>query len=219
MRARIGGILAIILGGLLIATGVTNGGATVGSTPVFCGQLVAGVSPLCPTGHIVITKVLAGDAAPPAGGWTFTINAEDCGFFPGTSDTVHIPATGGTVSSGTLFSSATVGGDLCHYTVTETAVAGWTTTYNPTGELVLGTDTDVAATANDVALTVTNTSASTPTPTVTTTTVAPSSASASPTEALAATGSDHVTPTTIIGAALVVLGGVMLFMGRKPRRA
>jgi LPXTG-motif cell wall-anchored protein len=44
------------------------------------------------------------------------------------------------------------------------------------------------------------------------------SSSASPTAPLAVTGSNH-TPTTLAGIALVLLGGVMLFLGRKPRRA
>lgn len=222
MRTRLGGILAIVLGSVLIAAGTTNGGLTVGSASVGCGGFPIGVSPLCPTGHIVITKTVTGPGTRPSAGWTFTISSTDCDLFPGTSSTVHIAAAGGTVSSGTLFATRdSRPATLCHYTVAETAVAGWTTTYSPTGELTLGTATDTSATANDVALHVTNTS---PTPTTSAPATHSSSASvsatasASPTAPLATTGSNH-TPTTLAGIALVLLGGVMLFLGRKPRRA
>ncbi|HJQ43076.1 MAG TPA: LPXTG cell wall anchor domain-containing protein, partial [Jatrophihabitantaceae bacterium] len=86
------------------------------------------------------------------------------------------------------------------------------------GALTLGDATDVPVGTNDAHLKITNfvQTRDTLPPTVTPTSTSPS---ASPTEALANTGSDHVTPTTIAGIALVVLGGVMLFMARRPRRA
>ena len=224
MRRQLGGLLAIVLGGVLIATGTTSGGATVGAAQTVCGSNVnIGVIPLgCATGRIVVHKVVNGPAdEAPADGWDFTIASTNCSIFPGSDATVNVPAAGGTVSSDVLWSTVIVGGDPCEYTITEDAVPGWTTTYNPTGALTLGDAIDVPAGTNDAHVQVNNTFPTTPPPTVTTTTTVPAaSPSASPTEALANTGSDHVTPTTIAGIALVVLGGVMLFMGRRrPRRA
>jgi hypothetical protein len=227
MKQRLGAILAIVLGTVLVAMGATEGsGATAGVPPVLCGSIpvIGGVTPVCPTGHIVITKDVNGDsAAAPASGWNFTITSTNCVIFPGSKDTVHIDAAGGTVSSDALYSTlfANANGD-CAYTVTEDSAAGWTTTYSPTGALVLGSS---QATGNDIDLTVTNTqirtstSGAPSTTTVTTTVPASTPASASPTDALANTGAKHVKPTLFAGIALIAFGVVMLFAGRRPRRA
>jgi LPXTG-motif cell wall-anchored protein len=220
MKQRIGGLLAIMLGVVLMAFGATGNGLSVGQNGTLCGGLPIGiVVPTCPTGHIVITKVVVGSGTAPAGGWVFTITSTNCTIFPGSSDTVTIPAAGGTVASDELYSSESIGpgiiGPACNYHVTEAAAAGWTTTYSRS-LVVLGTGTG----NNDEDITVTNTGtpqSSTPPPT----SAAPSTpaASASPTDLLANTGGKHVKPTFIAGILLVLLGGVMLFMGRKPRHA
>ena len=226
MKTRLGAILAILLGAALIATGTMSGGATVGATTVSCGSVPIGVvSPGCPRGAISIDKVVVGPGTRPSAGWTFTIASTNCTLFPGTSANVHIPAAGGIVKSGTLYSTqnslvANGSGPACDYTVTETAVAGWTTTYSPTGVLHLGQSLTAN---NDVSLTVTNTSPTpTPTPSAsssviidTTSSPAPTTASASPTGTLANTGSKNVQPATYIGIALVLGGVVMLFASRR----
>ena len=218
MKQRIGAILSIILGTALIAVGVTGTGSTVGAAVTFCGLVeVGGVSPACPTGHITITKNVVGTGTAPAAGWKFTITSDNCAIFPGSSDTVTIPAAGGVQKSDRLFATENVSngetGPQCNYTVTETAVAGWTTTYAPTGVIHLGTaNTDGN---NDVALTVTNTA----TPGTTTPPPTTPSASASPTTGLVNTGAKHVKPALFVGIGLVLLGVVLLFFTRKPRRA
>jgi hypothetical protein len=227
MKRRLGALLAIALGSVLVAFGATGTGSTVGVSFTLCGGQVAGVAtPACPTGHIVVTKNVVGSGPAPAGGWVFTITSVNCVLFPGSSDTVTIPAVGGTVSSDELYSSETVSpgltGPACDYHVAETAVAGWTTTYSTTGVLALGTSVE---SNNDVGITVTNTairtstSAAPSTTTVTTTVPASTPASASPTDALANTGAKHVKPTLFAGIALIAFGVVMLFAGRRPRRA
>jgi hypothetical protein len=222
MKQWIGGVLAIMLGAVLMAFGATGNGLSVGQIGTLCGGLPIGAAvPTCPTGHIVITKDVVGSGTAPAAGWVFTITSVNCTIFPGSSDTVTIPAAGGTVSSDELYSSESVGpgiiGPACDYHVTETAVAGWVTTYS-TPLVVLGTGTG----NNDATITVTNTGSpqsSTPAPPTTTAAPSTTAASASPTGLLANTGGKHVKPTFIAGILLVLLGAVMLFMGRKPRHA
>jgi LPXTG-motif cell wall-anchored protein len=170
---------------------------------------------------VVIHKVVNGPVADaPAGGWVFTISSA-CAIFPGTSDTVTIPAAGGTASSGPLFSTTTVGGTQCVYSIAETAAPGWTTDYNPaSGKVSLGTATTGGPTVNDAAITITNTHPQ-PSSSVVTSSAAPTTptASASPTNVLANTGSKTVKPATYVGIALVVLGAALLLVGRRSRRA
>ena len=218
MKQRVGALLSILLGSILIGVGVTGTGATVGAIVTNCGgALPVGVAvPVCPTGHIRITKDVVGTGTAPASGWKFTINSSNCQLFPGSSNMVTIPAAGGTVVSDKLYSTTNLSnstpGPACDYTVTETAVAGWTTTYSPTGAIELGTSSD----ANDRNLTVTNTA------NPTTTTPPPStpvtSVSVSP-SGLVNTGSKDVKPATIIGILLVLGGAVMLYVGRRRRQA
>jgi LPXTG-motif cell wall-anchored protein len=224
MKTRLGAILAILLGVALIVTGTTSGGASVGVSGTFCGSTPIGVTaPGCPRGHISIHKVVSGSGTLPAAGWTFTIDSSNCALFPGSSNTVHIAAAGGTVDSDTLYSTeesdATGAGPACDYTVTETAVAGWTTTYSPTGVLHLGQS---LTGNNDVTLTVTNTAvvvSTTPPTSAPATSTAPAtvatSASASASAALANTGSKDVKPATYVGIALVVGGVILLFASRR----
>ena len=144
MKQRIGALLSIVLGVALIVTGTTSG-SSVGVSFTECGSIPIGtVAPVCPTGHIVITKHVTGSGTRPATGWHFTIASTNCTTFPGSSLEVTIPAAGGTVSSDPLYATqAIVTGTgqpegLCDYTVTETAVAGWTTTISPAGPYHLG---------------------------------------------------------------------------------
>lgn len=223
MKQRIGALLSIVLGTALIITGTTTG-STVGASFISCGSVPIGVAvPTCPTGHIVITKHVTGSGTRPATGWHFTIDSTNCNLFPGSSAAVTIPAAGGTVSSDKLYATTLIAtngtpGTLCDYTVTETAVAGWTTTFSPSAPYHLGTS---QAGDNDVAVTVTNTSptATTPPPTTTSASVSPTTAtpSVSPTDALANTGTKYMKPTTIVGVLLVLVGFALLALGRKGR--
>ena len=225
MKQRIGALLSIVLGVALIVTGTTSG-STVGASFIFGGQVPLVVAvPNCPTGHIVITKDVTGSGTRPVGGWHFTIDSTNCDLFPGSSADVTIPAGGGTVSSDPLYATTEIAtdgtpGTLCDYTVTETAVTGWTTTYSPTGPYHLGT---AQSGNNDVAVTVTNTSPTITTPPPTTSTAVTTTVVAAPssTEALANTGTKYMKPATIAGVLLVLLGLGLLVAGRtkKGRRA
>ena len=245
---NIGAWLIIAFGCLLTVGNLGAGGADVGIATVPCGGavIVGATLPTCPVGSISVTKTVVGPGSAPAGGWMVTIGSTNCAV-PGLVNrndlVLTIPPAGGLGTvTGLYVSTDSGGGTPCQYTVTETAVAGWTPSFVPAGATytvaagqttaIALTNTAVPATTTTVAATTTTVAAATTTTDAATTTVLPttiatiataaSTAAAPPTTptmptaiALPATGSPSTRPTTYIGLALIALGTLILLNRRR----
>ena len=222
MKQKLGGLLTVALGAVLIATGIQSGDAgQIGGPPPSCGGAI-GTAVVCPTGVINITEAttiapaLAGDPTPPAGGWVVTITSTclDPATSAAVSQVVHVP-NGGNANSQPVFvftdASATT---HCQYTYSQTAVAGFTTTYDtvspfsiPFGGGSSNSGIKVGITNTFVHVTPTTSAAPSTSP-------APSSSGGN----LANTGPrTQITASVYIGSGLVLLGLIMLFGGRTRR--
>jgi hypothetical protein len=158
------GLLAIGSVGVMFATGnISPNAIRVGGGPAVRPILVP----------VTITKVVEGDGVRPTTGWEFTIASANCV----SSQTLTIAAAGG-VGTVQLY-DVNAAGTPCLYTVTETAVSGWTSTVSPSGSFGV---VDVVP-----AITVTNSSPTTTTSTTSTTTTT--------TEAVTTTTELTTTPT------------------------
>lgn len=232
MKHRFGGLLSLALGAVLIFTGLNGGAAgTVGNAapPRACGVVVIGVPAPCPTGTIRITSVTdvsaKGAATPPA---TWSVKVTSTCLEPSTSSavsrTVSVP-NGGSVDVADLYVyTDTTSTTSCAYTLTQTAVAGFTTTFDPSSPVTLpfdGGGNTRAVTLNNVAAAATSTApaSSTVSSMARTSSAAPSSSAASSSAApLAATGPrSNVRVSVWIGIALCLLGFALLFGGRVHR--
>jgi len=230
MTKRLGAILCLLLGSILIAGGLGGtADSTAGGTVPRCDVPVNGIVVVaCPLGTISITKVVSGTGTVPAGGWVVTVTSSNCALPVTSSNTVTLPAAGGTVATDPLFlftdSTRTT---ACAYSLTETAVAGFTPSFLPAGPYTIPFN-PLAPSVLSVTLTNTaDVTSSTPpvsTPPVSTPAVStPATSTPAPTvtasAALATTGTSHVRPTFFVGIALCLLGVVLLFSGRRPRGA
>lgn len=246
MKHRFGGLLSLALGAVLIFTGL-NGGASgaVGgiAKPTTCGSVVVGVSAVCPTGKITITSVTdtsaTGAATPPS---TWSVKVTSTCLDPNTSSavsrTVSVPNGGSAAVTDLYVYTDDTSTASCAYDLVQTAVAGFTTTFDPASPVTLpydGGDNARAVTLNNVAAATTSSAA----PSSTTPASSPASSSGVPTSSaatsssavararassstapLAATGPrSDVRSSVWIGIALCLLGLVLLFGGRVRRIA
>jgi hypothetical protein len=157
MRNRFGGVLALVLGAVLIAAGLNDRASGVAGTAAStCGMAAAGtVTPGCAAGDFVIRELTdpapgAGDPQPPTGGWTITVTSPctDPGTQSPTSAILPVPDDG-TVESRSfeIFTDATES-TKCSYDLVETPVAGYTASVVPAPplELQLSVQTHVTVT-------------------------------------------------------------------------
>jgi len=228
MTKRLGAILCLLLGSILIAGGLGGtADSTAGGTVPRCDVQVNGLVFPCPLGTISITKVVSGSGTVPAGGWVVTVTSSNCALPVTSSNTVTLPAVGRSVATQPLFlftdSTHTT---ACAYSLTETAVAGFTPSFLPAGPYTI----PFIPEASVISVTLTNTAdvtSSTPpvstspvsTPPVSTPATSTPAPTATASAALATTGTSHVRPTFFVGIALCLLGVVLLFSGRRPRGA
>jgi hypothetical protein len=270
MRVRFGAILCLILGAVLIQSGLSSGdSSTIGVLVNPCLGGV-GVDFACPLGVLTLDEVTDANgntSASPPPAWTVHLGVStDCTPPSNPDRTVN--------NNGTLTYS---GLDIynrnqsvkCQYTITEHAVAPYTASFDPappytfldefpipnppgfranaktTAQTVTLTNTATAPPASSTPATSTPATSTPATPTATPTAtrtrtrtktqthtasatvaseppVSPSSpvASSSAGPVLASTGPHHqVRASLIAGVALVLLGGILLVAGRRPRRA
>lgn len=141
MRNRFGAILCLLLGSVLIWSGLSaTTSASVGTTAYLCqtppvAALVTQTP--CPTGTINFAEVSDLSGAPgttPPSTWTVRVTSPNCVSPSGTAvNEVVVVNNNGNNSTGNLF----VYGDsqhsvVCQYVYAEDAVAGYTTNYDPT---------------------------------------------------------------------------------------
>jgi hypothetical protein len=235
MKQRLGALLCLALGAVLITTGLTAGGnAAVGGQAPNCGTDVIGVAIPCPTGTISITKTTiipeGATVTPPPGGWKVDITStcQD----PLTNDpvaqTVTVPDNDTATSTQLFVYMSTDHATKCSYALAEQPVAGFTGVFDPVSPVELPFDNE--QTGNNVEVDLTNT-AEVPSSTPPSSDV-PSSSAPSPTEiiitdsGLAPTASpiantgprEQVRTSVYIGVALCLLGLVLLFAGSWSRR-
>lgn len=231
MKERFGALLCIVLGGVLIGTGLNSGAAGgVGVAVTNCGGQIGAVSP-CPVGTISITKVTHN--APPSVPATWTVVITSTCIDPATGNPVHQSVTvpnNGTASSTNLYIwPDSTHATPCSYALVEDPLpAGDTASFDPASPVTIpyqGSDS-----GSSISVTLTNTFAVPTTPPPSTakpTTSAPRSTSAAPSsvavsssaEPIANTGPhEQVRASVWIGATLCVLGLGLLVMGRTRRR-
>lgn len=203
MKERLGALLCVALGAVLITTGLTeSSGATVGLAVASCGAPVpiGTVVPItCPTGVIAITETTVlpsgGTATPPLGGWQVDITSSCLN--PGTGLAVDLTVTvpnSGTGTSDALFVYLNPAHTAkCTYALNEHPVAGFTAVFSPASLVVL--PDNGTSTGNDLKVALTNTAdVSTPTPTPT------SPAPSTSTSTATSTGTPTGTPTSTASA-------------------
>lgn len=232
MKRRVGAILCIILGAVLIGTGL-NATATgsVGLTVPTCGATqVGGVTP-CPTGTISFTETTTGTGATPPANWTVHITSTCVD--PATSQpvdqTVTVPNGGTGTSTPLELYTNSAHTTACSYTYVEDPVpANFAASFAPASPQTIPDGGGPTDSGLKVALTNTYTA---PTPTTSSATTS-ASASASATSSavptppsssaapLATTGPrEQIGASVWIGAALCLLGLVLLVAGRTRRRS
>ena len=230
MKQRLGAFLCILLGAVLITTGLTsNSGGDIGGVVPSCGEVAIGIAVPCPTGTISFTETTTGTGATPPANWTVHITSTCLDPATGlpVDMTVSVP-DGGTNSSGPLevFTTNTHS-TSCSYTYVEDPVpAHFTATFAPTSPQVI----PFSGGSTNSGLKVDLTNAYTA-PTPTTSAPASSSAAATPTatattspapttEPVANTGPhEQIRASVWIGVALCALGLVLLVAGRRRRGA
>lgn len=237
MKQRFGAILCILLGAVLIGTGLNGTAAgSVGLTVPVCGAAQVGTAVLCPTGTISFTETTTGTGAVPPANWTVHITSTclDPATGQPVDQTVTVP-DGGTGASTPLELYTDSGhGTVCSYTYAEDPVpANFAAVFAPASPQGIPDSGGASNSGLKVALTNTYTA---PTPTTSSATVTASasvsasvtaSSSAVPTPAasssaagLANTGPhEQVGASVWIGAALCLLGLVLLLAGRTRRRS
>ena len=229
MKQRIGGLLAIALGAVLIGTGIQSGSAgVIGGPPPDCGAAIVGsIANTCPTGTITVDEITTptpgqpGDPTVPVGGWSMTLTSSNCLTAEG-SVPVDIPFTVHEGSSRTIMAlfiyTNSLASTQCDYTLTESAVTGFSTSYSLASPFHISFDG--TRTGSSVTVDVTNSFVRTPP----TTSAAPSTPASTPaTSASSPTLADTGPHTRLgvslyIGVALVLLGIGMVFGGSRRRR-
>jgi len=229
VKLRVGGVLSLVLGGVLVTGGTLGLDAGAGTPPPSCGGLAIGTpTPTCPLGKLNLSETTTGSGTPPVGGWLVDIASTNCKLYGTAASTITatVPNNGSVLSD--LLYQNTDGPEttLCSYTVTQHAVAGFTTTYDPAGPYTLPETEDNSAVTNVGVMNDSPVVVASPTPTP---------AAASPTPApetseqstgagggaggLPATGNAHARAEILAGVALCFLGFFLLFAGRKPDEA
>jgi hypothetical protein len=220
---RLGAILCLVLGAVLIGTGLNSTSAgTVGGTVPDCGTLV-GVTVACPTATITFTETTTGAGAPAPVSWTVhvTSTCHDPATGLPVNQTVTVPNDGHASTTDLYLYVNSTHTTACVYNYVESPIpAHFTATFAPLPPQGL-----VASEGLDVTLTNAYTAPHTTSaaPSTTTVTVAPSSSAAvqpTSTDALANTGPrSQVRASVWIGAGLCALGLVLLVAGRRRRPA
>jgi hypothetical protein len=228
MKRRLGAVLCILLGAVLIGTGLAgNSAGDVGGVAPTCGVSI-GVSVICPTGTISFTETTTGTGAPHPAAWHVHITSSCLDPTTGSAvdQTVNVP-DGGTASSGPLELYTTEAKTAtCSYTYVEESIpAHVTATFDPVspqtipdagGQTNSGLKVDLT---NAFAAPTTPPSSSSAPPSSSAPASTPVAASSS-TAAVANTGPhEQVRASVWIGVALCVLGLVLLVAGRTRRRA
>jgi hypothetical protein len=201
VKQRLGAVLCLVLGSVLIWSGLsTSATGTVGNPVTICqprSDLVGQVTPgQCPTGTITFTEVTNLSADPsvtPPASWTITVTSTCVD--PNTGDPVDqtvMVDDGTSASTGALYVYADSSGTQCSYGYVETPVARFTTTYNPDPPQPIPFSQSL--TANNLPVTVTNTVQALPT-----------SSSASPTHTRTRTATPTHTRTASSSAAPTVV--------------
>ena len=220
---RLGAVLCLVLGAVLIGTGLNSTSAgSVGAAVPDCGT-PAGVVVACPTATISFTEITTGAGAPAPASWTVHVTSTclDPGSGLAVDQTVTVPNNGNAATTALYLYTNSTHTTACVYNYVENPVpAHFTATFAPLSPQGL-----VASEGLDVTLTNAYTAPPTTTVAPSTTSVAPTTsnaASALPTstDALANTGPrSQVRGSVWIGAALCALGLVLLVAGRKRRTA
>lgn len=223
MKARLGGLLTIALGAVLITNGLTGTDAgQVGDVVPTCGAAVHGIAVVCPTGVINVAEIttptpVAGDPTPPGAGWEVKITStcldpatalpvDQTVFVPNGSDANSTPVEVFTNEASTTH---------CQYNYAETAVTGFTTTYDTVSPFTIPFGGGVSN--SGIKVSVTNSFVHTP-PSTSAAPSTPSTPASSSSGTLANTGPrTRITTSVYIGSALVLLGMVMLFGGSRRR--
>jgi hypothetical protein len=171
MKLRLGAVLSVLLGSVLIWIGLAASGTAVAGTttpPAPCPlplRAVAHARTICPTGTITVTEVTdlsADPSANPPSQWTVTITSANCTMPDGSTPVHQVLAidNNGDATTDPLEIDADVSGQThCEYAYVETPKARYTTTYDPTPPQSIP---DTGADSN-LAVTVTNTIAALPT--------------------------------------------------------
>ena len=237
MKERLGGLLALALGAVLITSGLeTSGAGVIGSPPASCGAVIVGSAPVCPTGTINLSESTTGTTpSPPAGGWKVDLTST-C-LDPTTANPVSTTLTvanNGHITTDPLYIYTDVTSNTqCSYSLVPQAVPGFTPTI--TSPVTINFDGNRSSSSIDVNLveagsvvtTTTTAPVTTPPATVTTSpgTTAPVTTTpvATPTSSGAGNLADTGPKTKIgvslyLGVGLVLLGLVMLFGGTFRRR-
>jgi hypothetical protein len=236
MKRSLGGLLCLLLGTVLLVTGLRSGATgDVGDVSTPCnGGDVGGVS-LCPTGTISFTEStnVTGTPVPtPPANWTVHVTSSCNDPLTGSAvaQDVMVPNDGTGSTTALFVFDSTSHGTHCSYAFSETgAPAGYTATFTPASPVTIPWNESNSGSELKVDLVNALTVASrTPTPTPTpTTSAAPSSESAQPTSTAAPSSAapvantgphEQVRATAWIGGALCVLGLVLLVAGRRQPR-
>jgi hypothetical protein len=225
MKQRLGGLLALGLGVVLLTSGLSDSmSGGVGNVVPSCGEInIGGLPVTCPTGTITVTETttptpIAGDPTPPVGGWQVAVTSTclDPSTGLATNLTLSVADGGHSVTHQLEIFTNTADTTSCSYALAEVAVTGFTATFTPASPVTIPNSVDLGRNKN-VALAntfVRATPTPTPTPTPSSTPVSSSSSAV-----LADTGPrTQISASIWIGSALCVLGLVMLFGSNFRRR-
>jgi len=234
MKRSLGGLLCLLLGGVLLVTGLRSGATgDVGDVSQPCsGGNIGGVS-LCPTGTITFTETtqVTGTPVPtPPATWTVHVTSSCDDPLTGNpvAQDVTVPNNGAQSTTALFVFDDTTHNTNCSYAFTETgAPAGYTPTFTPVSPATIPWNESSSGSNLPVAL-VNALTVTSPTPTATasrtrtrtaTATAEPTSSAAPSSQAPVANTGPHeqVRATVWIGGALCVLGLVLLVAARRPR--
>jgi hypothetical protein len=229
VKERLGGLLALALGAVLITSGISNSSSgAIGAPPASCGVAVIGVAPTCPTGTININETTSGTVPAPAGGWKVDLSSTCLDTTTGNpvSTTLTIPNNGHITTDPLYIYTDVTSNTQCSYSLDPEAVPDFTPTI--TSPVTISFDGSRSNSSIDVNFAEAGTSVTTTTTSPVTTapvTTAPVTTSAVATPSSSSAGNLADTgPKTKIGASLyfgvglVLLGMVMLFGGTFRRR-
>jgi hypothetical protein len=220
----LGALFCILLGAVLIGTGLTTSSSgDVGLATIGCGSVGAGTNVPCPTGQISFTKTVLGNDPSAPSSWSVHVTS-GC-LDPATNlpvnQTVNVP-TGGTANTGDLFIFANTRHSLlCTYAYVEDPIpANCTAVFDPASPQTIATSDGlkVALTNTCTVRTTAPPSSSTPAPStsVATTHDSPLPTSSSTTAPISNTGPhEQVRASVWIGVALCMLGLTLLVVGRR----
>ena len=233
MKRRFGGVLCLVLGTVLLVTGLRSGATgDVGNVSSPCSGNI-GIAVSCPTGTIAVTEEthVTGTPVPtPPANWTvhITSSCDDPATGNPVAQDVTVPNNATGTSTALFVFDTTAHNASCSYALAETgAPAGYIATFTPTSPVTIPWDETNSGSSLKVALVnALEVASRTPSPTPTRTRTASSSSAAEPTATetssaapVAATGPrEQIRATAWIGGALFLLGLVLLVTGRRRPR-